>query len=100
MSSALNERKNEIQRGMQGLCDAVGNFARVRDALEELLPTAAPGSECEADLLKVSRVCDHLVQAVADLPEQCWQILAENAIGGEEFRARILQAVQGKAVAA
>jgi hypothetical protein len=100
MSSALNERKAEIQRGLAALCDAIGSLAAVRDALAAQAASTAPGSECEGEHLKLHRVCEHLVEAAADLPEGCWGLLLERSIGGEEFKARMHGIVAGKAVAA
>jgi hypothetical protein len=86
----LRERREDIARGMRGLCDAVGALAIVRDAVEAHVkdsPVAMPN--IEALLLKLARTCKHLTEAAADVPNECWGAMLDGSAGADELRARL-----------
>lgn len=86
----LRERREDIARGMRGLCEAVGALALVRDAVEDRVkesPVAMP--HLEELLRKIDRTCKHLVEAASDVPNECWAVMFEGSAGADELRARL-----------
>lgn len=71
----LDTQKKEIAEAMMALCDAIGKLGRVRDEMEKSLADVAPGDPSEYTTLRMTRACTSLVNAVAEVPEECWNIM-------------------------
>jgi hypothetical protein len=85
---ALMAHSRDLAEGMQGLCDAVGKLSRVRDALQP---------ECHLDpaevamRAKLARGCEHLVHAVAAMPNEAWACMLDDAgVSAEDLQDRLL----------
>ena len=90
LAGVLAGQSNAIAEGMQGLCVAIGKLAETRDALTEYMKRVPHGDQAEKVALGVSRGCEHLMQAVADLPNELWaHMLASRHVGVAEVRERL-----------
>lgn len=88
----LREHDAALAAGMQGLCEAVGKLSQVRDAARAALTTLPPDPAADRALLGLSRACDHLVEAVGDLPNEVWAaLLRQGCVGGHELKARLAE---------
>lgn len=86
-SPILRERAEDVAAAMRGLSDALGRLALVRDDLDERLKSLPPGHDSESLSIKLHCACNHITQAVADLPNECWAIMLDrNGVGVEEVR--------------
>ena len=71
-----------ISKGMASLCDALGNLGKARNSLEN-------GKVEDKVRLGLQRMTAHLVEAVADAPDEFWAIMMADHIGVEELRRRL-----------
>jgi len=86
-SRVVKEQSGEIAAGMAALCDAVGHLRTFRNALERASRTEAPGGRLDRITLGMERACAHLVEAIADLPDECWaELLSDRQVSEIELR--------------
>ena len=87
----------EIMAGMRGLCEAVGNLARVRDRLRNSMNLDTANDEIRMIVVNMIRACNHLTDASADIPNELWLLMLEvGKVGGEEVK-RVLNETCGRA---
>jgi hypothetical protein len=86
MNRIAQKNEAEIIKAMHGLCDAIGALAKVRDALER---DETMNRDTQSILLATTKVCTHLVEAGADVPNEFWTIMVTNSVGAEEIQIRL-----------
>lgn len=87
-SLIVREHAEDVAAAMRGLADALGRLALMRDTLDERLKTLPHGDPEERLSIRLHCACNHLTQAVADLPNEFWAIMLDaNSVAVEEVRA-------------
>lgn len=95
MNVVLANNEKKIAEAMRGLCDAIGNLAQVRDAMDESLKLLPPGDEAEGLAMKLNRAVSRLTQASTDVPDELWKILVnDNQAGGSELVVRFINVMK------
>lgn len=99
MSTLTERQEARAVEGAEHLCQALGALAVLRDELQESLPGRRSEPRQERLLLGVSRACNHLTEAAADLPNEVWGYMADAAMthagNSRETVERILAQVAG-----
>ena len=83
-----SQETDNIVKAMHGICDAIGAMAKVRDALDARYATTMT-KEDRILLLAATKVCTHLVEAGADVPNEFWGIMLRAGIGADELKTRL-----------
>jgi len=83
----LHERREDVAAAMRGLTVALGGLSLVRNNLDEQVRGLPPESVEQRIAVKLHCACNHLSQAVADLPTEFWAIMLEAPmVGGHELQ--------------
>lgn len=78
-------------QGMQSVCDGISRLSRLRDNMSKRLQKMPLGVRAEQVTISLQRAVDHLVQAAAELPDECWAaMLAENLVTPEQVKTAVL----------